>query len=403
MGIPPGISEVLLPQDDLNVVELVNFSLLSTGKSSPGPTLLALPDSELFSKIASLITGEEHVAFLHTLSIPTVTELGMLEERLEKVSDSENEVDDKEKPKSLVYPLVTHSSSNIRLPLWVLEYWSKVHEIAQNKGHWGPAIAWLKQKKSPETINILRDVPWKYRTPDKELANALDISDLSLFCSEAWLGNAQMDAMSAVLNDHLTVNQIQGSVHSNNFFQKLLVAYRFGREPYHPTKPGTLFLQKIADGLKGGIVSVACTAIAVCLTQHGVVLPEGQQTPSNHWCALVIDAKQHTLHYGDPMGSAPPPELLAVMNWWLGLSFMEEFSFQMLPITRQTDSFSCSILTINALAHYFFPSIPLLSTGPGPLLLLARIDMLIKTIDLLKKRVSKQFANGITTQTYLWI
>jgi hypothetical protein len=54
MGIPPEISEVLLPQDDLNVVELLNFSV-TVGKSSPA--LLAQPDSDLFSKIASRITG----------------------------------------------------------------------------------------------------------------------------------------------------------------------------------------------------------------------------------------------------------------------------------------------------------------------------------------------------------
>ena len=388
MGIPTGISEVLLPQDNLNVVELLNFSV-SIGTSSP--TLLALPDSKLFSKITSLITGEAHVAFLHTLSIPSVVELGILEERLEKVS--ENEVDDEEKPQSLVYPIVT-GSSNIRLPLWVLEYWRKLHEIAQNKDHWGPAIAWLKRMKSPETVNILKEVPWKYQTPDKELANALNISNLSLFCSEEWLGNAQMDAMSAVLNDHLTASQIQASVHSNNFFQKLLAAYRFDRESY-PTAPSTLFVRKIADALKSGTIPVACTAIDVRLTQHGAILPEGQQTPSNHWCALIIDANQHTLHYGDPMGSPPPPELVSVMSWWLDLTFMYIFPFQLLPITRQTDSFSCSILTINALAHYFFPTMPLLLNGPP--LLSARIDMLTKTIDLLKKRVSKQFANRIMT------
>jgi ribosomal protein L16 Arg81 hydroxylase len=164
------------------------------------------------------------------------------------------------------------------------------------------------------------------------LANALDISDLSLFCSEKWLGNPQMDAMSAVLNDHLTASQIQASVHSNNFFQKLLMTYRFTRDSY-PTEPSTLFLRKIADILKSGIVLVACTAVAVRLTQHGSILLEGQQTPGNHWCALVIDVKQHTLHYGDPMGSPPPPELVSVMNWWLGLSFLERFSVQELPIT----------------------------------------------------------------------
>ena len=239
MGIPPGIAQVLLPQDDLNVVELANFSI-TIGKSSPA--LLAQPDSELFSKIASCITGKEHVAFLHTLSIPTIMELEILDERLKKLS--EKEVDDEDKPKSLVYPLVNAGSSNIRLPLWVLEYWSKVHDVAHNKDRWGPAIAWLKQKKGPDTeamVNILKEVPWKYQTPDKELANALDISDLSLFCSEEWLGNPQMDAMSAVLNEHLTASQIQASVHSNNFFQKLLVTYRFGRNSY-PTHPSTHFI-----------------------------------------------------------------------------------------------------------------------------------------------------------------
>jgi hypothetical protein len=177
-------------------------------------------------------------------------------------------------------------------------------------------------------------------------------------------------------------------VHANNFFQKLLATYRFGSCEQYPTEPSTLFLRKIADSLKSGNVSVACTAVAMRLAQNGAILLEGQQSPSNHWCALLIDAKRRVLHYGDPMGSPPPPELFDVMNWWLGFSFTEEFSFQALPITRQTDSFSCSILTINALAHYFFPSIPLLLNGPN--LLSARIDMLIKTIDLLKKRVRKQ-------------
>jgi len=86
----------------------------------------------------------------------------------------------------------------------------------------------------------------------------------------------------------------------------------------------------------------------------------------------------------------PPPELVGVMGWWLGLSFTEEFTFQALPITQQMDSFSCSIFTINAIAHYFIPSMPLLLNGP--LCLFARIDMLTKTIDLLKKRVSEKFS-----------
>jgi hypothetical protein len=91
------VSQVTPPDES---IEMVQYSI-STASGKSCPTLLALPDSKLFSKIASLITGEEHVAFLHTLSIPTIIELGILEERLEKVSG--NEENDEEKPKSLVY------------------------------------------------------------------------------------------------------------------------------------------------------------------------------------------------------------------------------------------------------------------------------------------------------------
>ena len=381
MSIPPDISKVLLPQDDLNVVDLVDFTISKGTKSAPD--LLVMQDSELFLKIASVITSEKHVAFLHSLAIPTAMQVGLIQERLEKVSE------DEEIPKSLAYPLsATHSpgSPNIRLPLWILEYWSKTYKAVESKDCWGPAIARLKQRKSQEVIDILRELPWKYRTPDKELDNALDISDLALFCSEEWLGSAQMDAMSAVLNDQLSSIQVQASVQPNNFFQKLLATYRFSHEKYFTELSTYYFLRKIADNLKSGALSVLSTAIAVRLTQNGVILPEGQQSPSNHWCALIIDVNQHTLHYGDPMGSPPPAELVDVMSWWLGLSFTEGFTFRKLPITQQTDDRSCSVFTINALAHYFIPSVPLLLNGPP--CLLARTDMLIKTINLLKKRVS---------------
>lgn len=131
MSIPLGISKILLPQDDLNVIDLVNFAI-STGSTDTksAPNLLDIPDSQLFSKIASLITSEEHVTFLRTLSIPTAIQVELIQQRLEKASE------DEEKPKSLVYPLSITPSSNIRLPLWVLEYWSKTYEIVDSKDRW---------------------------------------------------------------------------------------------------------------------------------------------------------------------------------------------------------------------------------------------------------------------------
>ena len=134
MGIPHGISEILLPRNDLNVVDLVNFAI-PLGKHAPD--LLALDDSTLFSKTGSLITSKEHVSFLHSLSIPTAMDVEFLQERLENVSK------DEEKPQSLVYPLPTATSPSIRLPLWVLEG----PQSSEQKEFWIPAVAWLKQRK----------------------------------------------------------------------------------------------------------------------------------------------------------------------------------------------------------------------------------------------------------------
>jgi len=112
MAIPQGISEVLLPQDNLNVVDLMDFAI-PLGENVPD--LLVMDDPTLFSEISSLITGKEHVSFLHSLSIPSVREVEILQDRLENMSKNK---EDEEKIKSLVYPLSNHTAPSIRLPLW---------------------------------------------------------------------------------------------------------------------------------------------------------------------------------------------------------------------------------------------------------------------------------------------
>ncbi|KAF9470421.1 hypothetical protein BDN70DRAFT_984511 [Pholiota conissans] len=51
------------------------------------------------------------------------------------------------------------------------------------------------------------------------------------------------------------------------------------------------------------------------------------------------------------LATPPPSELIKIISWWLHLLFLEPFSVKNLSITLQKDTYSCSILTINALAH----------------------------------------------------
>ena len=370
MSIPPKIRDTLLPNTALNVVDLCRFSI---PEDKNGPELHTLPDEKLFSKTASMVT-DGSVMFLQSLPMPTTPQLEILQARFNKCmeSNAENGI------QSLLYSFGT---STLRLPLWVLDYWREANVILQQKLHWDPAVHWLKRRKQHEAISLLTELPWKYQIP-KTMGD--HISDLALFCSEEWLKAPQVDTMLEILRDHLRSERIQGAVKNVSFLQKLVKIYRHTCNTY-ANDDSAAFIRDFMEKLKTGDVSVVGLAVAVRYTGGETQLPFGEDIISNHWCSFVIDINKHTIHYGDSLGTAPPPELLEVLNWWLGLSFPTPFSLIDLPVTQQTDTFSCGVFAVNALSHYFLPSMsPLLPNG---LCLPARVEALIGAVNLLKRQV----------------
>lgn len=368
MPILNNISLILLPKPNLNVLDLCHFSTPSSPKmpqASGPPLLFSYPDAELFSNRVSMV-GEGHVAFLQSLPRPSSKEVETLEERLVKYKDNNKEI-------TIQSILYRHNATDIRLPLWVLEYWKAADEIHKEKLHWEPAIEWLRRKKQFEAIELLSQVPWTYRLP-RTMGD--HISDLALLCSERWLGIEHIDSMLEVLKYRLQLdgNGTQASVQGVRFMWKLIETYRHSRDKYAEAQ-SCKFLRDCADNLKTGKVSVIGTAVSVMIGGDGVLLPRGEEIRANHWCAVVINTERLTIQYGDPMGKAPPSELLDVIHWWLGLSFSTTFSLHNLPVTHQKDSISCAILTNNALSHHFIPTIPLLHNGEP--CILARIDALV--------------------------
>jgi len=210
------------------------------------------------------------------------------------------------------------------------------------------------------------------------------ISDLVLFCSEKWLKGSQVDIMLEILRDHLRSKKSQEAVKDISFLQKLIKIYRHTRNTYANDNTA-MFIWEFMEKLKTGEVSVVGLAVAVCYTESEAQLPFGQDVISNHWCCFILDINECTIHYGNSLGTAPPPKLLDILNWWLGLSFPTPFSLVNLPIMQQTDTFSCTVFTVNALSHYFLPLIfPLLPNG---LCLPARVEALVGAVNLLKRQV----------------
>ncbi|KAF8958078.1 hypothetical protein BDZ97DRAFT_1923979 [Flammula alnicola] len=378
MSIPPEIAEIILPDSTLNVVDLSEFTI--PPKTNP-PDLPALPDTDLFSTQSNLVKSKDNIAFLQGLSMPSLIHIQQVQKRLTNYS---SHLPTPNALQSLNYPITP--TQNLRLPLWVLDYWRQVYQIVEHQKRWSEAIKWLRNMKSMGAVNMLTEVPWMYRMP---IEFGDSVTDLIPLCSEKWLGVAQLDLMVAGLNDKAQKARIHALVQPNHFNQKLIACYRHERDTYLEAR-STTFIRKLAEQLVEGSVMLLGMAVAVCITSEGIMLPNHENI-SNHWCGLIIDIHKHTLRYGDPLGHQPPVELIEIVRWWLHFSFPEPFSVETLSVTKQEDTYSCSILTINALAHGILPAVSLILQGNNSFHV-ARINELVNAVALLKKQDPKMLA-----------
>ena len=87
----------------------------------------------------------------------------------------------------------------------------------------------------------------------------------------------------------------------------------------------------------------------------------------NHFMAIMIDIKSKTLFVGDSLGFWVPQEFVRMVEWWIYLydpsGAFNGLQIEKLPCTTQSDGFSCGILAVNSLEHYFWPSTKLRTDG----------------------------------------
>jgi hypothetical protein len=74
-----------------------------------------------------------------------------------------------------------------------------------------------------------------------------------------------------------------------------------------------------------------------------------------HWVAIIIDFCTHTIWHGDSLDWAIDPDILMLLEWWTAKHSITKFTVDHLPITHQSDTFSCGLLAWNALANFFLP------------------------------------------------
>ena len=130
-----------------------------------------------------------------------------------------------------------------------------------------------------------------------------------------------------------------------SFFHKIVQIYHTRNTTPYNDAGGARHLRNIGEELANGI----------WMTVVGIV-----NVNNNHWIAVVVNAARSMIRCGDSLGG-DNTEIKAAIAWWINAHIPHEFTENDLPITRQQDTHSCLIFTVNAAGHFILPvRIPLL-------------------------------------------
>jgi len=97
------------------------------------------------------------------------------------------------------------SGSNLRFPLWIVNFWNTAIEVAKQRDQWKAAEDWLSRRVQDPEIHKARDllekVPWGLRLwslagYDKETR----VGYLAGLLSNEWLGERHINTISSYLN-----------------------------------------------------------------------------------------------------------------------------------------------------------------------------------------------------------
>ncbi|KZP06265.1 hypothetical protein FIBSPDRAFT_764713 [Athelia psychrophila] len=189
-----------------------------------------------------------------------------------------------------------------------------------------------------EVYGCLQGLGWHGKT--KGFSNQDPISSLARFATRQWLSDANEDQMLDLLRTDIR---------------------RDSSNPRVSIK-GTHFMSKLAEayGKRDTSYAEARAFEAVCEAGEGLGDGTYQQLATvthrdGHWLAVVVDAENDQVLYGDSFGGAIDSEMKTVLMWWTQLHTGRTFSLVQLTLTYQIDGYSCGLLAWNGVAHHLYP------------------------------------------------
>lgn len=267
--------------------------------------------------------------------------------------------------------------STAYFPPWIVEYWVEVtHLQAIVRRPWLAAENFLKTTqqmwKAAGTREVgdvatllLLQLPWGGQTAGFGKDNE-PMHLMSRYLSHRWLQSTHINQQLDILRFDL---QRAGIINC-----EITSPYTFDIiAQMHQAREGTPYCRDGA-GVRKNIWGIG----EELSSGRRKVLASVTNVNGNHWVAIVVNATNFTVKYGDSFGSDRKSELVDAVTWWLQFHIPTPFRSDGLSITKQEDGFSCGVLSIDAVRHAILPGAVLIQPSSSAAIQRARVEMFVR-------------------------
>ena len=348
LTVPTKVHTTLLPHEHLSLYELADFKL-------PPQKVPTINDAVYLSDEEPSDLSEAMLQKLRYLPIPNTTTIQLLV-KASSIACANG-------ARSLRYGHLSTETATA-FPIWVVTLWKEFLDAQQIVAKWSICKDWVlsqqQQRKSTkirtladEASSLMTVLPYGVLRPSG-LSDASPIHELSRYLGTNWLSEVHVNDLLEVLRrEVVSFGKHATQVEGTPLTDKIVTAYNLRKKKVYAIDQTYAWIRMIGDELvqKG---STLITAVYL-----------GTITNAKHWVPLIISDGGATINYGDSLSEPIPSKLYDAYTWWLQQHNPAiTSSLATLPVTDQTDSYSCGILMMNSLQHFVNPTkYPLVQVG----------------------------------------
>jgi len=174
---------------------------------------------------------------------------------------------------------------------------------------------------------------------------------LARYLSNDWLATTQIDQQLELLRWRIHRQCLAARKHeivNTHFFPKIIELFHRSHSTYSAESPPS-----------GGCYPWAIGQDLADAASEASIVSGVFNVLNSHWVAMSVDAERRTISYGDSLDSDRKTKDIAMqaVKWWIAVHMKDadDFVHVDLPVSRQTDSFSCGVFAVNSIQHLIFP------------------------------------------------